>query len=203
MTKPRLSYFDFPGGRGEDCRLALWIAGVDFEDDRIKGATWPDRKPGTPFGSLPTLEVPGKGTLAQSNTILRFVGRMHDLHPSDPWEAARHDMLMDAVEDLRHRVNTVLRMSGDDAEKKKAREELAQGPIQVWATNVAKQIGDGPFVAGDRLNVVDLKLFNVMKWFISGGVDHVPTTVFENHPKLTRLYDAVSSHEKVTAWYAR
>ena len=41
MAKPRLIYFDAPVSRGEECRLALHLAGVDFEDVRIKFDAWP------------------------------------------------------------------------------------------------------------------------------------------------------------------
>ena len=57
MPKLKLTYFDFHGGRGEPARLALSIAGIPFEDDRVLGADWARRKPSTPFGSLPVLEV--------------------------------------------------------------------------------------------------------------------------------------------------
>jgi glutathione S-transferase len=66
MSKPKLTYFDAPVSRGEECRLALSIGGVDFEDIRIKSADWPALKPKTPFGSLPVFEVPGHPPLAQS-----------------------------------------------------------------------------------------------------------------------------------------
>ena len=33
MSKPKLSYFDAPVSRGEECRLALHAANVDFEDN--------------------------------------------------------------------------------------------------------------------------------------------------------------------------
>ncbi len=75
MTRPRLIYFDFAGSRGEECRIALHLAGVDFEDVRIRSAEWPALKPKTPFGSLPILEIPGKPPLAQSNAILVYIGR--------------------------------------------------------------------------------------------------------------------------------
>jgi hypothetical protein len=35
MHKLTLTYFDFPGGRGEASRLALHIAGVDWTDNRV------------------------------------------------------------------------------------------------------------------------------------------------------------------------
>ena len=119
MSKPKLSYFDFNGGRGEDCRLALHIAGIDFEDDRVKGSDWAEKKPNTPFGAMPVLEIHGT-QIAQSNAILSLIGRMHDLHPKDPLEAARHDALLNAVEDLRSRINAVLREK-DEAKRKPMR----------------------------------------------------------------------------------
>ena len=36
MTKPKLIYFNAPVSHGEECRLALRLAGIDFEDVRIE-----------------------------------------------------------------------------------------------------------------------------------------------------------------------
>jgi glutathione S-transferase len=46
------------------CRWAV----IPFEDDRVPPSEWEQRKPNTPFGALPVLEVDGQ-TLAQSNAI--------------------------------------------------------------------------------------------------------------------------------------
>jgi glutathione S-transferase len=37
MSRPRLIYFDFAGSRGEECRIALHLVGIDFEDVRVRG----------------------------------------------------------------------------------------------------------------------------------------------------------------------
>lgn len=148
---PKLSYFDFPGSRGEECRLALYIAGVAFEDDRVKG-DWPARKEQTPWGTLPTFEVEGRGVLGQSNAILVYIGREHGLHPRDNWTAALHEDLMAAVEDLRGHVGPVLRIQ-DPEEKLKARQELASGYLKRWGQAAERrlaELGSGPFVAGRR-----------------------------------------------------
>ena len=99
MTKPKLTYFDAPVSRGEECRLALHVAGIDFEDHRIKSAEWPEMKPKTPFGSLPTLEMPGRPVLGQSNAILVMIGRAHGLHPDNDFElgAAEYENIKDWV----------------------------------------------------------------------------------------------------------
>lgn len=201
MPKIKLTYFDFAASRGEECRLALHLAGVDFQDDRLAGSAWAQLKPDTPFGSLPVLEVEGKGRLAQSNAILRWVGTQYGLHPSDPWEAARHDAILAVCEELRGRVDPSSRTKDAD-EKKRMREELATGYLQQWGRAVEQQIGDGPFLAGDKLNVADIKLFIVANWLMKGVLDHIPTDVFADYPKLNRLVDAVKNHPDVQRWYA-
>ncbi|MCA9606161.1 MAG: glutathione S-transferase family protein [Myxococcales bacterium] len=201
MSTYTLTYFDFHGGRGEDCRLALHLAGADWADDRVKGPSWPERKPKTPFGGMPVLEVEGRGTLAQSNAILVYLGRTFGMHPTDAFEAARHEMLMHAVEDLRAQLTPSLAVKDPDA-RKAAREALAETTIPAWGAQVEAFLGDGPFLAGETLNVADLKLHVIYRWFASGGLDHIPPDVLARAEKLTRLYEAVKAHPGVVAYYA-
>jgi glutathione S-transferase len=200
MAAIKLTYFDFDRGRGEDCRLALHVAGVDFEDDRVS-TDWRERKSHTPFRNLPVLRLEGRGELGQSNAILTFIGRTYGLHPTDPWEAARHEALLAFAEELRERLGPSLSMK-DPEEKKRAREAFAGGYLLSWAQCVEAQLGSGPFVAGEALNVVDLKLYVLTRWFTSGGVDHIPPDVFAPFPKLSRLYESVDAHPGVRSWYA-
>lgn len=205
MSKPRLIYFDLAGSRGEECRVALSLAGIDFEDVRIPRADWPALKPKTPFASLPILELPGKAALGQSNAILVYIGRQHGLHPENDFTAAQHEALMDYVEDLRHTVGPTLRIA-DEAEKRAAREELARTYLPTWGTNVENQLtqlSSQPFVGGDKLHVVDIKLYMVVRWLASGTVDHIPKTVFDHCPKLMRVYQSVDEHAGVQAWLKR
>jgi len=200
MTKARLTYFDLSGSRGEECRLALSLAGIEFEDNRIKFPEWPELKPTTPYGSMPVLELPDKPPIAHSNAILTLIGRRHGLHPKDDFEAALHEGMMTAIEDLRHHVGPVLRIS-DPAAKQAKREELAANYLPGWAKFAEPQI-EGPFFAGGKLHVVDLKLFMVVRWFATGTVELIPSTVFDPFPRLTGVYRAVSDHPAVKAWYA-
>src|SRR3954465_10599576 len=142
MSKPKLTYFDAPASRGEECRLALHIAGVDFEDVRIKFEAWPALKPQTPYGSLPFLEMPGQPPLAQTNAILVMIGRRHGLHPADDFEAARHEAMMQHVEDLRAAVGPTLRLK--DPEKQAAREALAARELPAWAQGSQKNMSGKP-----------------------------------------------------------
>ena len=120
MTKLKLTYFDFHGGRGEPARLALSIGGIPFEDDRVQSTDWERRKADTPFGALPLLEVDGQ-ILAQSNAINRYVGKLAKLYPSDPWQAALCDEAMEAVEDITTKIGATFFLPG------RAKESPAQG----------------------------------------------------------------------------
>ncbi|MEO6925381.1 MAG: glutathione S-transferase family protein [Rhodanobacter sp.] len=201
MNKPRLIYFDAPVSRGEECRLALHLAGVDFDDVRIKRDDWTALKAQTPYGAMPVLELPGHPPLAQTNAILVLMGRRHGLHPVDDFEAAQHEAMMQHVEDLRAAVGPTMRLS--DIEKKAAREALVADFLPAWAAAAERNIGAGPFFAGAAIHVVDIKLFKAVQWLGSGMVDHIPATIFANYPKLTGVYEAVRDHPGVRSWYAR
>jgi glutathione S-transferase len=201
MPKYKLTYFDFSGSRGEECRLALFVAGVDFEDNRISNEAWQALKPTSPYGALPILELAGRPPLAQTNAILAYVGRSHGLHPSDPWEAARHEAILAAGEELRVAIGPSGKLT-DPAEKQKAREELASGYLQTWGSHLERQI-TGPFVSGERIQVADIKLFQIITSFKKGVLDHIPTSVFAAFPKLEGVYEAVARHPKIVEWRAR
>jgi prostaglandin-H2 D-isomerase / glutathione transferase len=202
MAKPKLIYFDAPVSRGEECRLALHIVGVDFEDVRINRKDWPALKPKMPFGALPVLEIPGRPALAQSNAILTFVGREYGLHPLDNFEAARHEATMAHVEDLRTNVSPTVRIA-DEEEKKKSREALVATYLPSWAERTERQLSVGPFFAGDKLHVVDIKLYMAVNWFLGGKVDYIPATIFASYPKLNRVHQSVRDDTRVKAWYAK
>jgi glutathione S-transferase len=203
MSRPKLTYFDAPVSRGEECRLALHVAGVDFEDNRLGRAAWAALKPSTPFGSLPLFDVPGHPTLAQSNAVLVYIGRRWGLHPKEDFEAARHEAMMQHVEDLRAVVGPTMRLT-DEAQKKAAREALVATTIPTWAAHAEKQIAErGPFFGGEAVHVVDFKIHMLVRWFLGGKLDHIPASVLASFPRLNRVHDAVRDDPRVKAWNAK
>ena len=193
-----LTYFDFDASRGLECRLALTAAGLAFTDDRVQRGQWPGLKPTVPYGALPVLTLDGR-RLAQCSAILGYVGRNHGLHPADPWAAAEHDAVMMSVEDLRYKMPGGKHLS--DEEKKAAREDFAAGFLRQWASTLSDRIA-GPFLEGDTLNVADIKVYVILRAYLSGGYDHVPASHFDAFPKLLALYAAVDAHPVVRAYFA-
>lgn len=203
MTTPKLVYFDIDGARGEAARLAMAIGGVPFEDDRVKFADWESRKPGTPFGALPVLEIDGQA-VAQSNGINRYVGKLAGLYPSDAWQAALCDEAMDAVEEISTRVWSTMPLPA--AEKKAQRESLAAGPLSYSLDRLQRRLvaQGGHYFADGRLTVADLKVFVWIRHLRSGQLDHIPIDLPERvAPLLVEHHDGVTEHPAVKAHYAK
>lgn len=203
MAKLKLTYFDFDGGRGEPARLALAIAGIAFEDDRVAFADWGRRKADTPFGGLPVLEVDGE-IVAQSNGINRYVGKLAGLYPTDPWQAALCDEVMDAVEEIGGKITATFDLP--DEQKKAQRQALVEGPITFYLTRLQQRLDahGGRYFAGDRLSVADLKVFVWLRHLKSGKLDHVPGDVVDRvAPKLVEHYERIKNHPGVMAYYGK
>jgi prostaglandin-H2 D-isomerase / glutathione transferase len=201
MSKLKLTYFDFDGGRGEPARLALRIGGVAFEDNRIPAPEWPKQRDQTPFRALPVLEVDGKA-ITQSNTINRYVGKLAGLYPKDDWQAALADEVMDAAEDLGSRLGATIAMG--DAEKKKVREALAADALPRHLETLAARLtaAGGEYFADKRLTVADLKVFMLIRWLRSGVIDHIPKDIVDRvAPSLVKHFERVAGHAKISEYY--
>jgi len=199
MADLTLTYFDFHGGRGEDCRLALHIAGAAFVDERVAGPDWPARKAATPWRGLPTLRVEDGRLLSQSNAVLTYLGRRFDLHPTEPVEAARHEAVMAAVESLRHTIAAT--GHDDDAVKRAQREAFGTSALPSWMRSLEAEIR-GPQLGGDTVQVADLKVHVLLTFLAGGGLDHVALDL-DAYPKAQGLVEGVRAHPRVVDWYER
>ena len=203
MAKLKLTYFDFHGGRGEPARIALSMGGIPFEDERVKGTDWERRKPSTPFGALPLLEKDGE-ILAQSNAINRYVGRLTNLYPSDPWQAALCGEIMEAVEDITSKIAATMFLS--DEQKKVQRKALVEGPLPFYLARLQQTLEahGGRYFAGGKLSVADLKVFVLIRQLKSGVLDHVPADLPDRiAPKLIEHYERMQNEPGVKAYYAK
>ncbi|TFH24220.1 MAG: glutathione S-transferase [Myxococcales bacterium] len=203
MFKLKLSYFDFNGGRGEAIRLAMALGEIAFEDHRIPTASWPSVKDQTPFHAVPVLEVDGEA-ITQSNAIIRFVGKLANLYPDNPLQAARCDEVMDAVEDIVSRVVATFGIE-DEAAKRAAREALAEGPLRLYLVKLQDMLvaRGGKYFADDRVTVADLKVYVWTRSLRSGVLDHIPPDLTDQvAPRLAEHCERLSAHPGIVAYYA-
>ena len=187
----RLRYFPFPGRAGA-IRDALRIGGIAFEDVHVAGDEFAKLKSAgaLPFGSLPVLDVVttrGTVTAAQSNAILRYVGRLTGLYPiDDALRALKVDEALDVGEDLYHVF--IPSLFEQDAERRMAmRKAMAEETIPRWGGYLEKLLvanGRTGFIVGDSLTVADLKLHWVIDKFTNGSLDGVPKTVLDGFETL-------------------
>jgi len=203
MSKLKLTYFDFDGGRGEPARLALHIGGIGFEDHRVAGKDWPAFRDRTPFLAMPVLEVDGQ-LITQSNSINRYVGKLAGLYPMDQWQALLCDEVMDVVEDIGSRIAQTMDLAPDA--KKQAREELVTGRLTRYLEQLQSKLAaaGGEYFADGRLTVADLKVFMFTRWLRSGALDHIPQDLVDRvAPLLAKHFERVANHPVVAEYYKR
>lgn len=202
MTRFKLTYFDFDGGRGEPIRLALNIGGIEFEDVRLKFPQFQQTQPSFRFHALPVLEIDSQ-QITQSNAILRHVGKLAGLYPADDLQALFCDETMGAVEDLSHAIGKTFGLQGDAM--KQAREDLVKGRLTTYIEGLDALLarGGGQFFADGRMTIADLKVFVETRNLAKGILDHVPTDIVEDlAPALVEHRDRIANDPRIVAYYA-
>ncbi|MBT5030895.1 MAG: glutathione S-transferase [Proteobacteria bacterium] len=202
MSKIKLTYFDFSGGRGEPVRMALAIGGVDFEDHRISIDEFRQMREDLPLKAVPTMEVDGV-VYTQCNAMTRYAGRLTGLYPEDPWQAFLCDELMEAIEDTSNALVKTFGLEGD--EMKAAREELVNGTFTQYLNFFSQRLdaAGGEHFADKRLTIADLKVFSWVRSLNAGFLDHVPTDLTSRvAPQLMEHMNRVAKDPRVASYLA-
>lgn len=207
MSQLRLTYFD-SAGRAEPVRIALFIAGIPFEDRRLKFPEFSAlRAEGAfPLGSLPVLEIDGRA-MTQTGAMLRYVARLgaHDLYPTDARAAFVVDSVIDTLNDtVSHAL--IPSLFERDMEKKLAmRRALVAGPLTLALRYIEGLFteGSGPFLTGPNLTVGDIVLGLSVQQYRSGVLDGIGAEVLEPYPRLRALGDAYAAHPAIVAYSKR
>jgi len=197
----KLTYFDFNGGRGEPARIAFHAAGVAFEDERISFDDFMKTRDSMRFRCAPVLQIDGV-EVTQSNSMLRYVGKMAGLYPDDDLQALYCDEAMGAVEDLLHQVVHTFGLEGE--ELKAAREKLVDGWLTTYVSGLGELLerGGGVYFADGRVTVADLKVYVQIRSLRSGTLDHVPVDLVDRlAPGLVEHEKRIASDAIVTAYY--
>lgn len=199
----KLTYFPFHG-RAEMIRLAFTVGKIDFEDSRVKGEEWAELKPKTPFGAMPILQLKDGTMISQAIPILRLVGRVAGLYPSDPFEAFTVDEFIEVQGELFEKINAAGR-GKEKAEKEADRLEcVTKGAganlLQKIDDYIAKK-GQNGFCAGGSLTIADLMGFTTSTMLTTGFYDGVPTDTLDKYKNIQRWRKTVSSVPAIAEYY--
>lgn len=102
FPKLKLYYFNI-AGKGEAIRLACAYGGVPLEDFRMHANEFHELKVSgkLAFGQVPALSVNDDTMIFQSAAIMRYIGKLTGLYPTnDDLYAAKIDMIVDSENDL-------------------------------------------------------------------------------------------------------
>lgn len=170
----------------------------------MQDGEWVPLKPRTPYGELPILTVDGR-PMAQSKAILRYVGKLTALYPTDPEEALFVDEVVETCEEL---FSSIFAYRGTDKGiRRQTRETVVRENIPRYWEALDKRVGSkgGPFVMGgrDKLSIADVVivvLFNAIK---CGLVDHIPSDTLDGCAALREVYDNFMRLPEVVDWYTK
>lgn len=209
----KLLYFDFPG-RAQYIREACVVGNIPFEDEFVQGREHLKelKANGTlPFGQVPVLYVDGELFTAQSNAILRYVGRMAGLYPEDPQQALKVDEAMDTADDMIMPIVATVNPAGfgrpfaSDDEKLAVRARLAEDVLPQKLAHMEaylEKTGTG-WCVGDSVTVADLKWVTHLKHISKGILDGVPATILDSFPRIKELVAKVDAIPQLVEWNAR
>uniref|UniRef100_A0A8D0L1I0 Glutathione S-transferase n=1 Tax=Sphenodon punctatus TaxID=8508 RepID=A0A8D0L1I0_SPHPU len=160
-----LGYWDIRG-LAHAIRLLLEHTGTPYEDKQYGCGQAPDydasqwtnekEKLGLDFPNLPYL-IDGQMKLTQSNAILRYIARKHNMCGEGEEEMIRVDMLENQVMDFRMGFAKIC--YNPDFEKLKP-EYLEQLPGKLKL--FSQFLGDRKWFAGEKLTYVDFLVYDVL-----------------------------------------
>ena len=206
--KLKFIYVDTPFWRAEVGRIALFMGDIKFDDVRIKREDFSTAKEtgtlsdGTvlPFHQIPCLVVDDV-SIAQTGAIARFCGKLSGLYPThDDVKAAKIDDFIDFATDLTVMIYNTPNKT-DEEKKRKARRDLATGPLKRKLSMLEKNISsDSEWLVTSNISIADVAIWRLLGWLSSGILDGMPTDLLSGFPKIRKLCLAVDKHPKIQKW---
>ena len=206
--KLKFIYVDTPFWRAEVGRIALFMGDIKFDDVRIKREDFSTAKEtgtlsdGTvlPFHQIPCLVVDDV-SIAQTGAIARFCGKLSGLYPThDDVNAAKIDDFIDFATDLTVMIDNTPNKT-DEEKKRKARRDLATGPLKRKLSMLEKNISsDSEWLVTSNISIADVAIWRLLGRLSSGILDGMPTDLLSGFPKIRKLCLAVDKHPKIQKW---
>lgn len=215
----KLSYFDIEG-LAEKVRLALFMQGIPFEDERISFADWGQKKSEAKYGLLPLLHVDGKEIISQSGAMLRYVARLKSstLYPENDVKLLEIEEVLGLADDFAKAWSPCLylgmrpQMFGypEDHAKtdegqaliKSMREKFVAERMPEYMKYFTDLLANSEYFCGSQPTIADLTLLPQLRAFQKGHIDHVPVTCLDEYPVVTAWIKRMMELEPIKQWYA-
>ena len=203
MPKIKLTYFNIEGA-AEPTRLALAVAGQEYEDERINFPDWKDLKPKTPYGNLPLMVIDDGPVKTQSMAMLRWVGATcsKTLYPQD--KLYEIEEAMGVLDDLvkawapnmymgmmpqKYGYPEGYNQTDEGKDKiKSMRQAFVKNELPTYLGRIEglldKSGGDWLVAGTTEPTIADCYAVAQLRSFTKGHVDHVDTKCLETHPKV-------------------
>lgn len=209
-------------GVAEQCRLAFALAGIPFEDERVKFPEWKELKSKTPYGKLPLLQIDDGEVRTESSAILRYAASIDPtgtLYPQD--KLFEIEECIGLITDMQTSWNPKFYMGmnpqafgyaedffkTDDGKAlvEKMRKEWIEKDLPTFLSYIQARLekNGGAFMCGgDKPTIADCNLVPVLRNFTKGHVDHVDTECIQkNSPKLAEYVERFCALPEIKGRY--
>eukprot|EP01100_Stratorugosa_tubuloviscum_P010004 TRINITY_DN423_c0_g1_i1.p1 TRINITY_DN423_c0_g1~~TRINITY_DN423_c0_g1_i1.p1 ORF type:complete len:219 (-),score=92.89 TRINITY_DN423_c0_g1_i1:116-772(-) len=207
QSQYKLTYFN-GAGRADPIRLAFAIGNIPFEDERLNYGQFIERKENGcfRFGKLPQLSIDNNKIFTQAIAIVRFVGKLAGLYPTNIIDQLRIDEILDVIHEIVY--NSTASYYEEDINKKKLmREKLVEEnilPIFKILNNLLKENGSNGSFIGDQITIAELWVYTFVQFHIKDGLmQFIDPNLFNTNEfeEINKLVNKIHNHPKVNEYY--
>ncbi|XP_033746351.1 hematopoietic prostaglandin D synthase-like [Pecten maximus] len=197
MPSYKLTYFNVRG-RAEVTRLALAVAKVKYEDERLDSNAWQKMKPNTLTGQLPILVADGK-EISQSNAILRHIAREHGMYGKGNKENTEVDVVIETANDLIDKKIKVF-FEKDESKKAELMKEFVDDTVPLFVKISSALLGKKEWMVGSKVTVADLTVYNVLESIVTMALDKFGKDIFDGYDNMKQHANRVKSIPEMKKW---
>jgi len=199
-AKAKLTYVN-GRGRAEVVRYVLSAAGIEFTEDFLTSGQDLNnlRESGKLiFRQVPLLEIEGN-IITQTEAMIRYIARNHDLYGSSEAEMIRCDMIYDALKDSGIGISGISYIFKSE-EDKAATKILMKEKIQKYFPMFEKLLSANAknLFVGDKISFVDVVFLHDLEWL----VDILGANELEAYPTIKSFQTNLQKHPNIAKYLA-
>jgi len=179
----KILYWDIDG-RAAPLRLACVLGGLQFENSFATFEEFRAMKEAgeLKYGQFPVLYVDGV-QFAQSNSQLRYLGKLGGLYPENPLEALKVDEVLDFLTEIGETLSLAMHPTragfdsfASEEKKLEVRARIASDilPPKLSKLNSILEANGTGFLVGEKPTIADCSLRCSLRWLSKGILDGIP-----------------------------